>query len=379
MVSDDLVTRMRESLAGHVQEIRAHALSLDHDPSNMEPYLDLDCFKAIRRFLIRGTAEGGPEEHGLSGYTFGSCLDTAVAVTEICRGDVGMMLACPGPALAGVAMRFLGDEDQREYFYRRVSDGRTWTFFAMTEPAIGSDATAMTTRLEKDGSDTYRLSGTKRYVGNGSRGDLGLVFARTSPGVLGIRAVLVEAGGPGWEAEALDMVGLRGARLSEMRFDDVAVPADMLLGRHLPPTRRGIMGALRAFNHMRVQIASMALGVSHAIHEYVAEHEPRAVGVDVMRARLEAAEELTFDAARAVDADPDLGHLSSAAKLRTTRLAAEVAHWSGGALGPASFLEHPLLEKWSRDVGALEFMDGTGNIQRMHVAKAYTRGRMADV
>lgn len=375
MAADELASRVRESLSEHMPEIRAHALIVDSDPSNMAPYLDLDCFTAIRRYLVRGARADEQADQ----YRFGSCLDTAVAVAEICRGDVGMMLACPGPALAGMAIQHLGDQAQRQYFYERVRDGRTWTFFAMTEPGRGTDATAMETRLEKDPGGGYRLNGAKRYVGNGSRGDLGVVFARTGSGVLGIRAALIEASDPGWHAHALDMVGLRGARLSEMSFEDVPVPEDRLLGRHLPATRRGIMGAVRAFNHMRVQVSAMALGTCYAIHEYVAQHHPGAVGLDVFASRIAGTREMTFAAARAVDENPDTGHLSSAAKLQTTKLATAVARWSGQALGPASFVEHPLLEKWHRDVHGLEFMDGTSNIQRMHVAKAYTSGRLGDV
>jgi alkylation response protein AidB-like acyl-CoA dehydrogenase len=59
-------------------------------------------------------------------------------------------------------------------------------------------------------------------------------------------------------------------------------------------------------------------------------------------------------------------------------MAVETARWAAVALGPASLIEHPLLEKWTRDVCSFEFMEGTGNIQRIHVAQGYQAGA-ADV
>ncbi|MFD1045352.1 hypothetical protein ACFQ1S_07010, partial [Kibdelosporangium lantanae] len=41
----------------------------------------------------------------------------------------------------------------------------------------------------------------------------------------------------------------------------------------------------------------------------------------------------------------------------------------------AALVEIPLLEKWTRDVCAFEFMEGTSDIQRQHVARAYLKGR----
>jgi alkylation response protein AidB-like acyl-CoA dehydrogenase len=164
------------------------------------------------------------------------------------------------------------------------------------------------------------------------------------------------------------MIGLRGARFGEMSFDGVHVPEDMVLGRHLPASQRGIWGAGRAFNLMRVQIAAQALGVAFAICDYVCEQRPGAPGAELVRARLDAARELLYDIAVAVDRAPTDPRPPSIVKLHTTALAVELTRWAERALGPGSLLEHPLLEKWSRDVCAFEFMDGTGNILRLHIA-----------
>jgi alkylation response protein AidB-like acyl-CoA dehydrogenase len=356
------------------EDLRARALSVDADPDAMEAHFDSPVFALIRQsntpVEYRESLPGGPAT--LLEST--SCLDDVVSMAEFARGDAAMVLACPSPALAGVFVDRLGSPEQKERFYTRLHGGRTHTFFAMTEPGHGTDATAMETRFDRDGADSWLLHGAKRYIGNGARGGVGVVFGRTGRSTLSIRAALVELPTPGWHGTRLDMVGLRGACLSELRFDGVRVGADMLLGEHLPVTRRGIWGAIETFNNMRIQVAAAAVGTALAMADYVAEHHKCARGVRLAQARADAALQLIYEAAARIDADPKRGYLSSAAKLGATRMAVETGRWAANAFGPAGLLEHPLLEKWTRDVCAFEFMDGTSNIQRMHVARGYQTG-----
>jgi alkylation response protein AidB-like acyl-CoA dehydrogenase len=141
-----------------------------------------------------------------------------------------------------------------------------------------------------------------------------------------------------------------------------------VLGSHLPASRRGLWGASRTFNVVRLQIAAIALGAAFAAVDYVREQRPRWAGHELVSARLEAARALLYDAAAEIDRAPDDRRPPSVAKLHTTDLAVRTTRWAAASLGPGSLLEHPLLEKWSRDVQAFEFMDGTSNILRLHTA-----------
>ena len=375
---DQRLRAMRDGAREAAEDLRARALSVDADPDAMDEHLDSPVFAMLRRSATpaayRESLPGAPDQlpDGRS------CLEIVVGALELARGDAGTMMACPAPNLAGVIVDRLGDAYQQEHFYSHLRGGRTWTFFAMTEPDRGNDATAMQTRLERDGADGWLLHGTKRYIGNAARGGIGVVFARTGKSPLSIRAVLVDPAGPGCEREKLEMTGLRGAYISELRFDGAPVRADMVLGEHLPVTRRGLWGAVQTFNNMRVQVAAAAVGTAVAIAEYVAEHRKAAPGLGLVQARAEAARELVYEAAARTDRDPDSSYLSCAAKLGATRMAVATARWASGALGPGGLIEHPLLEKWTRDVCAFEFMEGTGNIQRLHVAQGYQAGH-ADV
>ncbi|MDI5974477.1 acyl-CoA dehydrogenase family protein, partial [Streptomyces sp. SL13] len=172
----------------------------------------------------------------------------------------------------------------------------------------------------------------------------------------------------------LETVGLRGAALGELEFDGVPVSGEMMLGEHLPVTRRGLWGAVKTFNQVRLHVAAAAVGTAMAMAEYVGEHRKGAPGLSLALARTEAARELVYQAAARIDHAPEHGYFSSAAKLGATRMVVEVARWASGVMGPGGLLEHPLLEKWTRDAGAFEFMDGTGNVQRLQVARGYQAG-----
>jgi len=372
---DERLNASRNASAEAAMDLRARALSVDNDPDDMAEHVNTPVLRMIRNICTPIKYRSAEADFGGWLFDNDSCLERVVGTMELARGDAGMLLATPGPALAGIVVDVLASPAQQEVFYRAIADGRTWTFFAMTEPDRGNDATTMTTRLEKDGAGGYRLYGRKRYIGSGARGGVGVVFARTGPSPLSIRAVLVRPEGlPGWHAQRLDMVGLRGAYLSELTFDGVPIERDMVLGEHLSPTRRGMWGAMRTFNNMRVQVACMALGTALAMHDYVRELRPAAPGLDLAAGRLEAARQLVYDVAASVDDDAERAFFPSVAKLRCTPLAINTARWAARSLGPAGLLEHPLLEKWYRDVHAFEFMEGTTNIQRLHVAQGYLKG-----
>ncbi|WP_194911404.1 acyl-CoA dehydrogenase family protein [Catenulispora rubra] len=354
------------ALAG---DLRREALALDADPLDRDRLRKCDALELLREMSLPAAYRTRDVPACADEFT-GSALGRVVANIELAAGgDVGMVNACATPSLAGLAVDALGDDPQKDLFYRDLAEHRSWTFFGMTEPDHGSDATAMETRLDPDpDGDGLRLNGAKRYVANAERGAIGVVFARTGRTPLSIRAVLLRRPSPGFTGTPLEMTGLRGACIGHMEFDDTPIAREMLLGRHLPASRRGMWGAIRAFNVIRLQIAAQALGAAFAIRDYVCVQRPGWSGHELMSARLEAARALLHRYAIEVDLSPDDRLAPSIAKLHTTELAQEANRWAEAALGPGSLLDHPLLEKWCRDVCAFEFMDGTSNILRLTIA-----------
>jgi acyl-CoA dehydrogenase len=350
--TDDELRRLRVTAREFAVDLRARALAVDRAPGDLSAHLDAPGLGLVRELL------GEP-----------SRIRRSVAcLLELARGDAGMVMCAPGPALAGVVVGQLGDQPHAQRLAAAVADGRTWAFMAITEPGAGSDAASLRTELRADGHGDYLLSGTKRYIGNGARGGVGVVFGRTGPGPLGIRAALVDAPSPGLSATPLDTIGLRGAGISEMVFDHVPVPGSALLGGHLPPTRRGLMGAIRAFNIVRVYVAAMAVGTAGAVHDAVLAETGPCAALDSAAARIAAGRRLTHLAAADVEADPRRGYLASAAKLAAVALVKKTCDRLPELLGPGALLDHPLLEKWWRDASAFEFMEGTSHIQLLNLA-----------
>ena len=382
MELDDKMRTLRAASRERAMFFRAQALALDADPDTVPRNLNRDDVDVVRRLMIPAAHNPAPLRIGSYVYEGYHCLDNVVGLCELAWGDPGFVLACPGTSLSGLVVAELGDEEQKERFFAEVLAEYQWTFFAVTEPGRGSDALQMSTELRSDGADGHTLHGAKRYIGNGARGSRGVVFARTGKHPLSIRGVLVEAPDPGFRAETLDMVGLRGAAISELTFDGVPIPPERLLGRHLPTSRRGFMGAMHVFNHMRPHVAAMAVGIAQAVHDYTTAQITRPdawlrAEFDQTGARIEAVRRLVYRAAAALDADSSDGRLGSVAKLEAVRLAAALTRRGPELLGRASLLEHPLLEKWQRDVTACEIMEGTSNIQRLAVAAGHAKGEVA--
>lgn len=361
-------------------ELRTHALEVDADPSAVQRLTHLDTLRWAGSLQV--PPEYNPRPLVIRGHRFHvmSALERVVFVEEGAWGDAGLTLGAPGAPMAGVLVNTLGSAEQKEWFFSRVLERPTWTFFALTEPGHGSDPGRMeTTVTGASQGGPMTLTGAKRFVGNAARGDIGVVFARTGPGPLGLAAVLAESGTAGFRAEPIETTGLRGAQLGAITLDSVEIPADRMLGRHLKPVQRGMRGWLRTFNVVRPTVAAIGLGLSRAAVEYVRTHRRtlRATErdrLDAMERRIQAVRALTHRAAAAVDHDPDQGHLASAAKVSSGRMAEEVTLAAREFFPAGARLDHPLLDKLIRDARGLEFMEGTRDIQRLNLFNAMSRG-----
>jgi alkylation response protein AidB-like acyl-CoA dehydrogenase len=377
---DDRLAALRRRVGEWGADLRPLALEIDRDPEAVRKHFGLP---AVRYLATMGVpAEYGHEPEKIDGHRFYgvSAVERAVIMEELASADVGTLVAAPGPLLAGVAVGLLADEEQKEWFYGRMLREPLWTCFALTEPDRGSDAGALRTALTSVAGGAL-LSGEKRYVGNASRAQLGVVFARSRPGPLGISAVLVDTEHTGFRAEPLDTIGLRGAQISSIAMDSVEIPEERFLGRHLPPTRRGVWGFVQTFNMLRPGVAAIALGIARAACEYVTEHRGTLRSgeqerLDGLRLRVDAARHLVHAAAQEVDARGSDGHLASAAKLRAARLAEDVTMAACTFFGPGARLAHPLLDKLARDARAMEFLEGTSNIQKLNLFQGLLSGKV---
>lgn len=365
------------------RDLREPGAALDRDPDAIDGYLDLPAVAVQRRVLVPpayldDVSDVDPVLRAAASGA--SCAAWTLFAERLAYGDPGMVLASPGPSLSGAAVRALADDTQRDWFYTRLATRPTWTFFGLTEPGKGSAATELQTTLTPapDG-DGWLLDGTKAYIGNGARAQVGVVFCRRAPGPWGIEAVLVDTADPGFSGELLPTVGLRGARISLLRFDRMRIAPDRLLGRHLPPSRRGLHGARQTLQWFRPSVAALALGLAQAAGDHVRTNRPGLAGagrwhLDALLDRVAAVRRLVYEVASEVDRGAANVYRISAVKMRAARLAEAATRLAAELLGPASLIEDPWLEKAYRDARAFEFMEGTANIHRLAVFQGLLRG-----
>ncbi|MFD5886510.1 acyl-CoA dehydrogenase family protein [Streptomyces sp. NPDC060334] len=380
IIADERLNVLRRQFQEWGHDFREHALEIDADAEAIRRHLDLP---AVRYLATMGIpAEYGNKPEPIGGHRFYGelALERAVIMEELACADAGMLVASPGPLLAGVLVDVLADRTQKEWFYGRMTAEPLWTCFALTEPDRGSDAAGLTTRLTPAPDGGFVLDGAKRYVGNAARAQLSVVFARTGRGPLGVTAVLADTADPGFRAEALPMIGLRGAMISSIELDSVRIPEENVLGRHLSPSRRGTWAFVQTFNRLRPGVAAIALGVARAAHTYVLANR-RALSraerdrLDELGRRITGTRKLVHRAAAAVDQHSVNGHLASAAKVRAAQLAEDATLQACAFFGPGARLDHPLLDKLARDARAMEFLEGTGHMQRLNLFQGYQSGR----
>lgn len=382
MLSSGLLA-LEKAMGEMANDFRNMALEIDRNPHEIYNKLDVDGINVLANLLIPEKYNDNPLV--LDGQKFYgvSVLERVIALEKLSYGDVGVVLASPGPSLSGQVVLDMGNEIQQEYYFNRFNRQKTWTFFALTEPNRGSDASNIESSMVRQSNDLI-LNGEKKFIGNGKRAQIGLVFTRTNKGPLGIRSVLVDPRNEGFFAEKLETLGLKGAELSHLIFKDVHIDSTNVLGEHLSPTRRGLWGAIQTFNKMRPGVAALALGVAQATMDYIVEQKKVFNAIDQhnlskLKEELLSVRNMVRYAACEVDQDATKGYTASMAKVKAIELVEKITEYAVYILGPNSLIEHPHLNKWYRDAKAFEFMEGTTNIQNINISQSYLSGRMTHV
>ena len=163
-----------------------------------------------------------------------------------------------------------GTDEQKERFLPDLATGRKLAGFALTEPEAGSDAYNLQSRavLQPDGS--WVLNGEKRYIGNGSKGDVFTAFARAEVGGKDRHiALILEKGMEGFEVgERFDTMGLRGNDLRRLYFNDVRVPPENVLGE----PGEGFRIAMSVLNNGRIGLGTGTVGAAKKLLDLTIEH-----------------------------------------------------------------------------------------------------------
>jgi alkylation response protein AidB-like acyl-CoA dehydrogenase len=361
------------------RDFREPGMALDRDPDDTGVLAGLSGMAFGQQAFFPPAYRAGSEFPAGILDAAATVRGAVITLERLSYGDPNVILASPGPSLSGLVVGALADDAQADWYWSRLARHKEHTFFGLTEPGKGSAAGELTCTLTPAEGGGWLLNGEKRYIGNGARAQVGVVFARRSPGLWGIEAVLLDTTAPGFSGDLLPTIGLRGARISWLRFQDVPIRADHLLGAHLPPTRRGLRGAMQALYRFRPGIAAMALGCAQAVCDHVGARRPLLPKAGQLQMadlldRIAAVRRTMHQVAEDIDHGLVDVHRIGAVKVQAAHLGEHATLLAADLLGPASLIEDPWLEKASRDVRAFELMEGTTNLHRQSVFQGLRKG-----
>jgi acyl-CoA dehydrogenase len=171
-----------------------------------------------------------PEEYGGAGGSFAH----EVAINRAL--SLAGFDAFGGPLHSGIVAPYIlhyGTDEQKRRWLPRLATGELVGAIAMTEPGAGSDLQGVRTRAVRHGNG-YVLNGAKTFISNGQHANLIIVVAKTDPsaGAKGISLMVVETDEvQGFRrGRKLKKLGFDAADTSELFFEEVALPAESLLG-----------------------------------------------------------------------------------------------------------------------------------------------------
>lgn len=327
-------------------------------------------------------AAASQKDEGDGGVRNGANLATVVGITELCWGDVGLLLSMPRQGLGNAAIAAVATPEQRERFKG------CWAAMAITEPGAGSDSAAIRTTAVRDGDD-YVLNGEKIYVTAGGRCDTIVVWATLDPkvGRAAIKSFVVPKTTPGLEVVRLDhKLGIRASDTATVMLTDCRVPKENLLGSPEIEVEKGFAGVMQTFDNTRPMVAGMAVGVAQAALDRTREILAEA-GVQAdyarslfragsaeaelyrMEAELEAARLLTLKAAWMADNKQPNSKEASIAKAKAGRTANAITLRCVELCSAVGYSETELVEKWARDSKILDIFEGTQQIQQLIIAR----------
>ncbi len=324
----------------------------------------------------RGSGSGGPK-------SLRTTVMTLLQSEEFAYWDRGVGVASPGVGLPEGNVLAMGTDEQKERFLSPFLelDRPRWACFGMTEPGCGSDAAAIQTTAKKDG-DGWILNGAKCFIGNASRSDWILVQCTldASKGRDAHRAFFVEQGTPGLGGFKIEKkMGLKAYESTSFTLQECRVPASNLLGgEERYQQRAGFKTAMRTFNAGRPVIAANSVGIGRAALDealaFAREHDLLArerVRDRLERAarKLKSARLLCLKAGWLADRQKPNILEASMSKAIGAQVGMEVTSLGMELIGIVGARGDHLIEKLYRDVKAMDIVEGTGQIQRVIMAR----------
>ena len=362
-----------KDLARRIAEERVLPVRAQLDESEEFPWQIIKDMAAADLFRIFVPAE----YEGLGGGSLELCL----VMEEMSRVCSGVAISFAASALGSYTLIDFGSDSQKQKFLPDIAAGKRLAAFALTEPAAGSDASAIRTTAEK-AQGGYLINGTKQFITNGGEAEIYTVIALTDKarGPRGASAFVVEKGTPGFTfGKKEKKMGIRASATRELVFQNCLVPEENMIGK----PGMGFILTMRLLDKSRPGVAAQALGIAQgaleAAYDYARQRvqfgQPLILQPVVqnmladMAIQVEAARALIYAAARNIDSGSrDYTESSAMAKVFASDVAMRVATDAVQLCGGSGYMRDYPVEKMMRDAKITQIYEGSNQVLRNAIA-----------
>jgi alkylation response protein AidB-like acyl-CoA dehydrogenase len=359
----------------------------EHDHEDKFPAAVVEQMKELGLFGVTL-----PEEYGGMGLDL---TTYAMIVEELSRGWISISGIVNTHFIGSYLLMKFGTDEQKDRFLPRMATGEIRAAFSLSEPGLGSDVQAITTRAKQDG-DGWLINGQKMWVTNGLMSGVVFLLAKSDPDAdppyRGMTCFITEKE-PGAAENTGDYKGLtippkikkmgyKGVESTELVYEDYRVPAENVLGGE-DGVGQGFRQMMDALEVGRVNVAARGVGIAQRALELalrysqerktfgrpIAQHQAIQFKLADMATKVEAARLLTLKAARLKDAGQRSDLEAGMAKLFASETGKEVVEDAFRIHGGYGYSKEYEIERLYRDAPLLLIGEGTSEIQRMVIGK----------
>lgn len=345
--------------------------------------------------IVEGLKELGifglmiPEEYGGLGE---SLLTYALVVEEIARGWMSVSGVINTHFIVAYMLIQHGTEEQKQKYLPRMATGEVRGAFSMSEPALGSDVSAVSTKAVKLDDGNYEITGQKMWLTNGGSSNLVAVLVKTDEGedsvYRNMTTFLVEKE-PGFGETAqgvtvpgkIDKMGYKGIDTTEMILDKHKISADQILGG---APGKGFYQMMDGVEVGRVNVGARAVGIANRAFELaidyaqqretfgkpIAQHQAILFRLAEMATKVETAHAMVVRAARKKDAGERNDVEAGMAKMLASEYCNEVVEASFRIHGGYGYSKEYEIERLYREAAFMLIGEGTSDIQKMIIGRA---------
>ena len=345
--------------------------------------------------IVEGLKELGifglmiPEEYDGLGE---SLLTYALCVEEIARGWMSVSGVINTHFIVAYMLMKHGTEEQKQKYLPRMATGEVRGAFSMSEPGLGSDVAAISTKATKREDGGYSITGQKMWLTNGGSSTLIATLVKTDEGAESVyknmTTFLVEKE-PGFGETApgltipgkIDKMGYKGVDTTEAVFEDHQIAAEQILGGE---PGQGFYQMMDGVEVGRVNVAARACGIANRAFELgvayaqqretfgkpIAEHQAILFRLAEMATKVETAHTMMVRAARTKDKGERNDVEAGMAKMLASEYCNEVVEASFRIHGGYGYSKEYEIERLYREAAFMLIGEGTSDIQKMIIGRS---------